>query len=104
MQRHKPAAARHVIQQGLFLGRIDFVDVRIQQQGIVFVEILRIQVDDIIGINQLDAPLGEHGLDLHKPLPRPMMPVVPQEQHFEDPSPTCGLEGTRQAGDANKIH
>jgi hypothetical protein len=83
MDRHKSTARGHVVQQSPFFAWRDAVNVRVQHERIEVSEVFRIELGNVIGVDQIDAALGQHGLKLSEPLLGPMRAVVTKEKHVE---------------------
>ena len=83
MERHEPSAARDIIQKRLCRFRIDPADVRVQDNGIVALEIFRIQVRNFVRVHKLDTALRKHWRQLDEPLARTVVAVVAKEQDVQ---------------------
>ena len=94
VQRHKSVASGNIAQQCPGLIRGNRVDVGIQNQHVVFRQRVRIQILHVVGVHQIDAPRGQHGLQLRKAQPRPVVPIVTQKQPAK-------LGGRTRRGPAN---
>ena len=83
VQRHEPlAVADKVEDRRLGCGRKG-VDVGVDHKRVVGGERVRREVADPVGVDQLDAPRGQHRLELRKPLGGLMVTAVPQKQHLD---------------------
>lgn len=83
VQRHKPLTAGDVVQQCLGLFVLDLVDVSKQHQSIELRQPLGIEIANDVGVLQLNPTNFQHRLQLPKPRPRLMMPVVTEIQQLE---------------------
>ncbi len=80
VQRDEALAAGDVVEQGLLLLGRDLRRVGVDHQAGVLAERLGIEVVDLVGIRQLDAPLLQHRLKLLEAVRRAVKAAVAQEQ------------------------
>src|SRR5438105_3370612 len=83
MKRDEAFAPFDEIEQGLLLLRSDLGGISVDDEPIVGAEDFGIERVDLVGIGQLDAPLGQDGLQLAKALGWPVMPVIAEKQDLD---------------------
>ena len=79
MNRREAVPALDEVKQCLFLLRRDLQPIRIQQEHVIPIEILRIQIAQIISVNQIDSANAQGRGHVPAPLERHVMAVVSQE-------------------------
>jgi hypothetical protein len=80
VKRHETAAVRYIVQERLFLIRLDAVDVGVQHERIVLRKRLDINVAHPVGVSQHNAALVQHRFELRKSLGWPVRTVIAQKQ------------------------
>jgi len=98
MQRRESAASRDKIQKGLLLLWRNPRVIRVNGDAIEPCEIRRIQVGEILRVNQFDTFGGEHRLKLLEAFSRAMMAIISQEQNPEVPGRARRLRGAAHCG------
>jgi hypothetical protein len=85
VKRHKALATADEVDDRRFaLGR-KLVDVGVDGQRVIPAEDRPIEVFEAFGVDQLDASLGKHRLELGKAVGGAMMPLVSEEEDAERP-------------------
>ncbi|CAA9388778.1 MAG: hypothetical protein AVDCRST_MAG64-1080 [uncultured Phycisphaerae bacterium] len=80
-----PAAAGDVVEDRRLDGRRPPVDVRVQQQGVEPLEVLRRDLPEVVDVRQVDPAEGHLADGLAEPLQRLVVAVVAEEQHLDPP-------------------
>ncbi len=84
VERHEAAAPVDVVEQGLFLLGADRRRCwRRSSRASYCASVSRVQVAELLGIGDVDAPAGEHRRDLRGPVGRTVVPLVAQEQDLD---------------------
>ena len=83
VQRHEPLAAADKVEDGRFACGRERVDVGVDDERVGGGERLRIEISEPVGVDKLDSPRLEHGLELRKPLGWLVVPAVAQKQHLD---------------------
>ena len=83
VERDEPLPGRDVVEQRLLLLGADPRLVGVDHQARVVVQRSRLEVAELVGVDQLDPALGEHRLQLAEPGRRLVVAVVAQEQQLE---------------------
>ena len=111
VQRHEPLAIPDEIEDRRLGRRRQRVDVGVDGQRVVGGEHLRIEIRDLVCVNEFDAPRREHRFELRKPLGWLVVPAIAQKQHLDGwLSPrrhgnrAKDDAGQQQAMDHDKLH
>ena len=83
VQRHEPLAIADKVENRRLGRRSQRVDVGIDGERVVGRQHLRIEIGEPVGVDKLDAPRREYGLELRKPLGWLVVTAVAQKQHLD---------------------
>src|SRR5205814_6942891 len=73
----------HIVEDIFLGGRVDALDVGVNEKGVVAIEIFGGDVLKSVGVGEVDAATGEVGVDVAKAEKRRVMAVVAEEEDFE---------------------
>jgi hypothetical protein len=79
------ASGVHVVEQGFLLGRLDPIDVGVNNQGVVLREVRGVQVVGILRIGDLDPSIVEDRDELIGAFLGNMVASITQEERLERP-------------------
>lgn len=98
VQRNKTLALSDKVQQRFRLFLTNGINVGINDEASVILQRRRVQILHLIGIDQFNAPLLHHGLQLLEPYPRLMMTIVSKVKELE----TLGLAADGEEKDGKQ--